>query len=398
VRNLTLLLGDCREQMKSLPDASVDSIITDPPYGLEFMGKDWDSFKGETNGFRRAENPNDVGRANVFGRTSARGPEYKGGSCGAGMSKPGIGERETAWPSHKGWNRARCTNCGHLTHGGSPCVCDNPNVVCLDRERVCAFQEWSLSWAIEALRVVKPGGMLLAFGGTRMYHRLSCAIEDAGWEIRDCLMWLYGTGFPKSKNLDGDFKGWGTALKPAWEPIILAMRPCEGTFAQNALKHGVAGLNIDGSRIGTEPGELTPRNNSGTSTLLSLGFEGKPTTIYPSPLGRWPANIILDEEAGAMLDETTGGASRFFYSAKVSKADRGEGNNHPTVKPLSLMRYLCRLTKTPTGGIVLDPFMGSGSTGVAAFMEGRDFIGIEQSEEYYDIACKRIGEAREGAV
>jgi site-specific DNA-methyltransferase (adenine-specific) len=290
-------------------------------------------------------------------------------------------------------------------------------------------------WA-EALRVVKPGGMLLSFGGTRTFHRLTCAIEDAGWEIRDCLSWIYGSGFPKSKNLDGEFKGWGTALKPAWEPVILAMKPCEGTFAQNAEKHGVSGLNIDGGRIGTGDSS-SGREGEDSANRRYTDRGGTSFAMTPGPRGgdskgRWPANLLLDEESAAQLDEQTGilksgtllpshnvkvstgwsggsqadrvknefhansgGASRFFYCAKASKKDRGEGNGHPTVKPTDLMRYLCRLTKTPTGGVVLDPFMGSGSTGVAATLEGRDFIGIEQSTEYYDIACKRIGEVRE---
>lgn len=432
-----LLHGDCREQMKLLPEGCIDTVITDPPYGLEFMGKDWDS---------------------------------------------GV-------PGQAFW--------------------------------------------VEALRVIKPGGMLLAFGGTRMYHRLACAIEDAGWEIRDCLMYLYGTGFPKSKNLDGDFKGWGTALKPAWEPIILAMKPCAGTFAENAQKHGVSGLNIDGCRVGNGEDVVTFEREDGDRSRENYRTGTVVGGAKPSGQGRWPANLLLDEEAGAMLDEQTGGASRFFYCSKVSAKERNKGcedlvlwgdvdlsremdellllargtsdatlrsledtawnttwcgstptepspkvfafiietvtrlitalktsnsspssttrecilgatrtlmgcgsslaelaeytnwliqastgaglesplravsalldvlsrisvkgrrgNGHPTLKPISLMRYLCRLTKTPTGGIVLDPFMGSGSTGVAAALEGRDFIGIEQNEDYYRIACRRIG-------
>lgn len=253
-----------------------------------------------------------------------------------------------------------------------------------------------------ALRVAKPGAMLLAFGGTRTFHRLACAIEDAGWEIRDCLMWLYGSGFPKSFNIakatgDPRWDGWGTALKPAWEPILLAMKPCDGAYAVNATKHGVAGLNIDGCRVES---------------------------------GRWPANVILDEEAGALLDQQTGtltsgrgavkkksaagsqgnalgkesrpvgteipcygdsgGASRFFYCAKASKKERGEGNHHPTVKPLALMWYLVRLTKTPTGGVVLDPFAGSGATGLACAAEGRDCLLIEQDAAYCNIIRHRI--------
>lgn len=327
------------------------------------------------------------------------------------------------------------------------------------------------------LRVVKPGGILLAFGGTRTFHRLTCAIEDAGWEIRDCLMFLHGQGFPKSHDISraldrkagasrpvvketvsGGYKrlmmhnkeqgfrpddyypegnkftsnepitdmakiwdGYGTALKPAFEPIILAMKPLDGTFVDNAIKHETSGLNIDGGRIG----------------------------------GRWPANLILNEEAAVMLDaksgglksgegcvrrqegkflehgglghpgdvQTTygdmGGASRFFFVAKASTAEKNLGlenmpaetvddgrskkidnpylrgeterfNVHPTTKPLTLMKYLCELTKMPTGGIVLDPFLGSGTTAVACEELGRSWLGIEMDPAYVEIARKRI--------
>jgi DNA modification methylase len=311
-------------------------------------------------------------------------------------------------------------------------------------------------WA-EVLRVLKPGAMLLTFGGTRTFHRLICAIEDAGFEVRDCLMWIYGSGFPKSldisKALDqaagvernvigrrkhptlrdthklekqanaahGDnawarewdvtapatdsartWAGYGTALKPAWEPIVLAMKPLDGTFAQNAQQHGVAGLNIDASRIGSGDAK-----------------------------GRWPANVLLDEKAGSLLDAQSGitksgamkrcvgpypgqnatgflrghsgphnqrgdsgGASRFFYCAKASERDRTcEGqvqNNHPTVKPRSLMDYLCRLVTPPGGGLILDPFMGSGSTGIGALLTGNRFVGIELEPESFEIARQRV--------
>jgi site-specific DNA-methyltransferase (adenine-specific) len=275
-------------------------------------------------------------------------------------------------------------------------------------------------WA-EVLRVLKPGATLLAFGGTRTFHRLICAVEDVGFEVRDCLMWLYGSGFPKSLDISkalgkaarttrkvvGElvqrWDGWGSSLKPAWEPIILAMKPLDGTFAENAHRHGVAGLNIDGSRIGSS--------------------EAK---------GRWPANLLLDEEAGSLLDSQSGitksgamkrcvgpyprgnvttflrghsgphnqhgdsgGASRFFYCAKADKRDRTcEGrvtNSHPTVKPRSLMEYLCRLVTPPGGGMILDPFMGSGSTGIGALMTGNRFVGIELEPESFEIARQRIG-------
>lgn len=372
---VSLFNADCREIVSLvLPENSVDTIITDPPYGLEFMGKGWD--KGV----------------------------------------PGV----DFWK---------------------------------------AF-----------LAVTKPGGMLLAFGGTRTFHRMTVAIEDAGWEIRDCMMWLYGSGFPKSHNLHGTFEGWGTALKPAWEPIIVAMKPIDGTFAENAEKWGVAGINVDGGRIGLNQydreeyipnrvGYKDPENyiNPAGKGVVTDFASPEHKTMAMMTKGRWPANLILDAEAGAMLDEQsgelgnnarkskangrsslfgsgvsaptesvsdTGGASRFFYCAKASKSERNAGceamdtkpfvqfqtgngasgkasslsegrdtkhqNNHPTVKPLKLMEYLCTLTKTPTGGVVLDPFMGSGTTGLACKNTGRSFIGIEQSPEYFKIAEARI--------
>jgi DNA modification methylase len=298
-----------------------------------------------------------------------------------------------------------------------------------------------------ALRVAKPGAFLLAFGGTRTYHRLTCAIEDAGWEIRDCMLWVYGSGFPKShdiskaidkaagaerevvginadylrrkpngmktdgataygysqKQQDTDpsitapateaaklWDGWGTALKPAYEPIIVAMKPLDGTFANNALTHGVAGLNIDGGRIGTSGA----RNNGRKKDSEIYGDFG-PTERVDYDKGRWPANVILDEAAGEMLDEQSGeNPSRFFYCAKASRSERGECNHHPTVKPLDLMAYLCKLTMTPTGGTVLDPFCGSGSTIVAAIQVGREAIGIEKNPEYSEIARARVSHAR----
>jgi site-specific DNA-methyltransferase (adenine-specific) len=323
-------------------------------------------------------------------------------------------------------------------------------------------------WA-EALRVAKPGAHLLAFGGTRTYHRLACAIEDAGWEIRDCVMWVYGSGFPKShdvskaidkaagaeretvgpkvyagghvQNHSGiahggsycgfdhsgttmatapatdaarQWSGWGTALKPAWEPIIVARKPLAGTVAENVLTYGTGGINVDGCRVGAEQ-TVTLRSGS-----MGKGIYGGDARVgsFANPPGRWPANLIHDgsEEVVGL----TGSAARFFYCAKASKADRDEGceglplrkegtwggeeddlsegkkkihpsrNHHPTVKPTALMRYLCRLV-TPPGGLVLDPFTGSGSTGKAAILEGFRFIGIEREAEYVEIAKARIG-------
>jgi site-specific DNA-methyltransferase (adenine-specific) len=349
--------ADCRDAMRAMEADSIDAIVTDPPYGLSFMGKGWD-------------------------------------------------------------------------HG------------------VPGVEFWR-----EALRVTKPGGHLLAFGGTRTYHRLACAIEDAGWEVRDCLSWLYGSGFPKSldvsKAIDkaagaerkvvgyqrltgtaaigGDtgrasvaasggssvgavkmspltapatdaarqWQGWGTALKPAWEPIILARKPIGGTVAANVLTHGTGALNIDGCRI--------PMSVNDAARIKGMGGFGKAgyerpktheTFMQGTPLaaqstahidGRWPANVALDEAAAELLGEP----SRFFYTAKASRSERGEANTHPTVKPIALMRWLVRLV-CPPNGLVLDPFNGSGSTGVAALAEGMRYVGCEREAEYVEIARRRL--------
>jgi site-specific DNA-methyltransferase (adenine-specific) len=319
-------IGDCLDVMKTLDAESIDAIVTDPPYGLSFMGKDWDH---------------------------------------------GI-------PGESFWR--------------------------------------------EALRVAKPGTHLLAFGGTRTFHRLTVAIEDAGWEIRDCIMWVYGSGFPKSHNLDGDWQGWGTALKPAWEPIIVARKPLAGTVAQNVQAYGTGAVNVDWCRIGLETIKVNGWKCGGEQVYngrQSSGFDGG------THAGRWPANLIHDgsDEVVGLIGE----AARFFYCSKASKADRDSGldgwesrangigderpsgqsmqrldgrdtrltrNHHPTVKPNDLMRYLCRLV-TPPGGTVLDPFCGSGSTGKAAVMEGFRFIGIELNPEYAAIAEARIQAERD---
>ena len=354
-------------------------------------------------------------------------------------------------------------------------------------------------WA-EALRVAKPGAHLLAFGGTRTYHRLACAIEDAGWEVRDCVMWVYGSGFPKSHDVskaidkaagaerkvvamatngsgnkpngnsfDDDnyewkseylitapatdaarqWSGWGTALKPAWEPIIVARKPLVGTVAENVLTHGTGGINVDGCRVGQDIRLNRPSGIPGAGRMRAcnqvdrgdgktpdgrnlanlIAYAERSKDRAPQEvLGRWPANLIHDgsEEvvglfpanvkggtwnrtAGARhfnndgeptgyqtsaSDSSSGSAARFFYCAKASRADRGGDNHHPTVKPTALMRYLCRLV-TPPGGLVLDPFAGSGSTGKAAIAEGFLFIGIEREAEYVEIARARIAAATE---
>ena len=475
-RDVRLLHGDCLERLAEMEPESVDAIVTDPPYGLEFMGAAWDRL--------------------------AVGQSRKGGAAGAAM------------------------------------------------------QAWHRQWAEPAFRVLRPGGHLLAFGGTRTYHRLTCALEDAGFEIRDSIMWLYGTGFPKSLDVskaidkaagaerevagrrptypDGTrggrpkpphervatglnkggfanpggttpitppaspeaahWEGWGTALKPAHEPIVVARKPLIGTVAENVLEHGTGGIDVDGCRIEhAGAGDLAVSfvKNPGRDDKLTSGTYGadRPQQSV-NTVGRWPANIVLShledcdqvgtrdvrsnsqegnrpaspaspilgsglESTGgaghgidgietigawecapgcpiAELDrqsgylhgagnvvpsrrgesgyaggwdgaassrpvalDSGGGASRFFYSAKTSRAERNEGlsdllvNDHPTVKPISLMRWLVRLV-TPPGGQVLDLFLGSGSTGCAAVLEGFDFTGIERDRRYFAIAEARI--------
>jgi len=438
IRNAVIYQGNNLEVLPTLPDNSVDSIVCDPPYELGFMGKSWDS--------------------------------------------SGIAYSVELWR--------------------------------------------------ECLRVLKPGGHLLAFGGTRTWHRLAVAVEDAGFEIRDNIAWLYGSGFPKSHNISkaidkaagaerevigqtmaspkgisqaegrtdkaagaygGEAKliditasatddakkwdGWGTALKPAHEPIVVARKPLIGTVAENVLTHGVGGLNIDASRVATD--EVITNHSRSEQASISKGKFGDSVAqeTHQTPgqiLGRWPANIILDEYTAELLDQqsgtltsgalkagrqiadvnvnfksgvdvdyyeskaNSGGASRFFYVAKASKRDRNEGldniegkeisakgnglartcntcgastldgcdcpdrtfsnpvrqNFHPTVKPTALMQYLIRLV-TPANGIVLDPFAGSGSTGKAAILENKQFIGIEVTPEYLPIIEGRLKHAYE---
>lgn len=284
---MQLVNDDCLEVMRNMPSESVDAIVTDPPYGLNFMGKHWDY---------------DV-------------------------------------PSVETWR--------------------------------------------ECLRVLKPGGHLLSFSGTRTQHRMAVNIEDAGFEIRDMIAWVYGSGFPKSHNLKDEWQGWGTALKPALEPITVARKPLIGTVAENVLAHGTGALNIEGCRVGADGGTAKGSRPTGKSKgIYGAGLHGA-CEIKKLEAGRWPANLIHD--GGDYFGEQ----SRFFYCAKASKKDRSENNNHPTVKPTDLMRYLCRLV-TPPDGTILDPFMGSGSTGKAATLEGFDFIGIERDKDYYEIAITRI--------
>lgn len=382
----SVLVGDCLAVMPTLDANSVDAIVTDPPYHLT-TGK-----KGGT------------GVASLNPRSPA------------GRSRVGTGFMGKAWD------------------GGDVAF---------------RVETWEA-----ALRVAKPGAHLVAFGGTRTYHHLTCAIEDAGWEIRDNLCWLYGSGFPKSHN--GPWGG--TALKPAWEPIVLARKPLAGTVAGNVERFGTGALNIDGCRIAADerPKRVSDRDTG--NVTYGDGLHGSRADGVTS-LGRWPANVVLDEDAAALLNEASGeltsnsgtpfrengttrnalgvfagrdapgyygdsgGASRFYYTAKASRAERNAGldtrplaqrddgrdpdlpggnnprnrgarlvaNSHPTVKPLDLMQWLCRLV-TPKGGLILDPFTGSGSTGRAAVAEGFRFLGIELSDEYASIARARIAE------
>jgi len=362
-----LIHGNCIERMQDMEPESVHSVVSDPPYGLAFMGKQWDH------------------------------------------AVPGVDY-----------------------------------------------------WA-ECLRVLKPGGYLAAFGGTRLYHRLTCAIEDAGFEIRDCLMWVYGSGFPKSHDVSkaidkaagaereegvvsgksgarrscmaGDFKGgeyyktapatpeaaqwqgWGTALNPAWEPIILARKPFKGTVAGNVLEHGTGALNIDGCRVG----ERWPANlvHDGSDEVVDL-FPNSKSGSRKAGVRKGMGFHGADGDGGPAIKGSEGSAARYFYCAKASQAERNAGlqelptgqakggggmnnpeagriygslhtpakNFHPTVKPVALMKWLCRMV-TPPAGIVLDPFCGSGSTLVAAMQEGFRPIGIDLEEKYIEIARLR---------
>lgn len=380
-----IINSDCLKAMQKMPDGSIDAIVTDPPYGLAFMGVAWDTF-------------ND-------GR--------KGGS------------RTNATFDQVGGNH-------HPT-----CAADQARTRKSENKK---FQERMTPIFAEALRVAKPGAHLLCFGGTRTFHRMACAIEDAGWEIRDTIMWVTGQGFPKSMDVSkaiekkhgadaaAQWDGWGTCLKPAWEPIIVARKPLDGTVAHNVMEYGTGAINIDGCRVGTETMVNRPAGNKAGGNSLNMSKYGMPQDAEPTTAtGRFPANLVHDgsqevlelfpdskgqqgKVAGNEPSRTgdngiyvhygqrnefvprgdSGSAARFFYCAKASKKDRGEGNDHPTVKPNALMRWLVRLV-CPQGGTVLDPFMGSGSTGVACIQEGMRFVGIDMDEHYCEIAEKRIG-------
>lgn len=277
-------------------------------------------------------------------------------------------------------------------------------------------------WA-EAFRCLKPGGHALVFAGSRTQDLMSLSLRLAGFEIRDCVMWLYGSGFPKSLNVkkatgSPEWEGYGTALKPAYEPIIIARKPLEGTVANNVLVHGTGGLNIDGCRVGASGGTRDTPNGEGNKTNEVYGTFAACNTQKVKGLGRWPANVMHD----GLSEEW----ARYFYCAKTSKTDRNAGldnfvhtsagdcvnrkegsagvqspsagagrtsgskNSHPTVKPTELMRYLCRLVGGHRGSVIMDPFSGSGSTGRGAILEGFGFIGFEMDKKYCEIANARI--------
>ena len=570
----TVKQGDVLEVTRGYPDNHFDGLFCDPPYGLEFMGKEWDTFK--------------VGRAKKYKRGGALNhTDFK---------NFGI------LPSHVNRPAKRCAKCGKQAWSGSPCKCEQPEWI-IDNSPLLTYQKFMTEWAKETLRVLKPGAWGLVFGGTRTWHRLACALEDAGFEIRDTLMWLYGSGFPKSfdisKGIDKKpnavramefreklnkererqgvsintinrifgfattgsgvahhwfvhptqptiptqsqykklkeilglddswdelyieaerevvgrdknwgkrgivsltgykefditapatseakrWQGYGTALKPSWEPVLLVRKSLDGNNVQNALKHGCGGLNVDGGRI---PTNGKPKTNGGcvrATSIWGVGNEGRNIDAYPQ--GRWPANLILDEESAVMLDaqsgelqsgdikphkqlrptwkfscaEVTGsykgdsgGASRFYYCAKASPAERNAGamefywekdktrpsghkqisrerwewlgeeeeriyketgkrvslraraNIHTTVKPLDLCRYLATLilppersqnesARTQKGNTrkLIVPFCGSGSEMIGGLQAGWDEVdGIDIEADYCKIAIARL--------
>jgi DNA modification methylase len=550
--------GDCIDVMRGMPDQSVDAVVTDPPYGLEFMGKDWDA------------------------------PWQKGDDvntdAGFGALEMADGYTRLPKPSYTSSTNPKCSNCGGTSRGRRDgtaarkvCTCDQPRFPNVRATEMRAFQAWCRLWAAEAYRLLKPGGHLLAFGGTRTHHRLASGIEDAGFEIRDSIFWAYGSGFPKSLNVtdalgrivpddarcacgprstrtapgspagypsshgSGDAQprparaadrapapsradapghtragqrpdvlaaarassgpgagtgrlatadstdpwelpsavdlldasapsgtrtntsagpetatrrtddrtpssfdlasvapslkcdrcgyvtipqGFGTALKPAAEPIVVARKPLTGTVAANVLTYGTGALNIDGSRIGTQGGAgdfLSAVGDVATVTAYGDGLNGAKQRDETAR-GRWPANVVLDASQAAALDQQsgdrrsagdypsdastaglfgqrqqgqlyadTGGASRFFYTAKASTDERPsvDGVAHPTVKPVDLMRWLVKLV-TPPGGIVLEPFAGSGTTVEACVLEGFRCIAIEREGDYLPLILQRI--------
>jgi DNA modification methylase len=352
--------GDSLKFLKDIPANWFHSIVCDPPYALVSIGK----------------------RFGADGAAAVKVPD--GGS--------GAYARASAGFMGKKWDTG---------------------------ETAFAVEFWA-----ECLRVLKPGGHVVAFGGTRTYHRLACAIEDGGFEIRDQLGWCFGSGFPKSHNAGN---GWGTALKPAWEPICLARKPLIGTVAENVLQHGVGALNIDGCRISTDETLKLGKTGLASDKFFTRG-DVPEIEKFQHAAGRWPANLVHDgsdevlaafpetgissggsgeasqktalagdvygKYSGATLGQNAGGlgdggsAARFFYTAKADADDR-LGSKHPTVKPVDLMQWLVRLV-TPKGGLVLDPFAGTGTTGEAAFREGMRCVLVERETEYQEDIRRRM--------
>ena len=449
-----ILKGNCIEVMKAMKPNSVDAIVTDPPYGLEFMGKEWDKLSDDV-----------VSKSwNTKGRSMTAKPKRQPDS-------PGGRHATKTSPTPN----PRCRKCGRVIHGTDTkkgfvvCHCKEPEIY-MPNTYAVKMQFWHTQWLTEAYRVLKPGGSMLVMGGTRTFHRLACAIEDSGFIIKDTLMWLYGSGFPKAQDLGKMIKkkktgkvgvvprGWlgfkVGGIKPAYEPIIWAVKPPEGSYVDNVLKWGVGAVNVDETRIEAPEG-LTKGGCTKYGGIF--GNDSKVNNPEGNSKGRFPANVILDEEAGKLLDEQSGnhksgkvqnikeaykgesntgllrggsnfqnqhgdsgGASRFFYCAKASRGERNAGlegmeekdlhwssghknpgsfqadgtkkkatNNHPTVKPIRLFEYLIKLV-TREGQIILDPFIGSGTTAIAAHNVGRKCVGIEKEDEYLTIAKRRI--------
>ena len=413
----TIINGDSLEELKLIKDDTIDAVITDPPYGIAFLGKDWDSFRGTK-----------VAKSQV-------------------VKNLGTGMRMT-------------------THR------ENLN-----------YQEWCEQWARECLRVLKPGGWLLAFSAARLYHRIAAGIEDAGFEVRDQIMWIYASGFPKAQDIgkaiqrrqgveeyEGfvdttknagfgqtdharvragvewstretqvgkakctspeakQWSGWKTALKPAHEPIVMARKPMKGSTIDNVLKHGVGALNIDATRIASndKPQANSKGTTKGFRKFMDKHQKGEAQDnsndqgYIPNTEGRFPSNVV-----GEIADY-----QKYFYCPKVSRRERhrgfeqehipapfgdvkgayvdGErmakvaddtqyanaGNNHPTVKPVELMKYLVKLV-TAQGSHIVDPFSGSGSTGMACKELARTFTGIDLDPHYCEIARRRIAATKE---
>lgn len=349
VFEMRLICGDSMQELRNLDPCSIDAVVCDPPYGL-----------GQTT----------PAQVSSCLQAWSRGETWK---------PKGSGFMGKSWDS---W--------------------------------VPPPDLWK-----EVIRVLKPGGHLIAFAGSRTQDLMSISLRLAGFEVRDTIQWLYGSGFPKSHDISKaidkfkkqtrkvihvekrynvpsseqakQYEGYGTALKPAFEPAILCRKPLDGTVVHNVLKHGVGGLNIDGCRIDTDETLGRSKSGWGNSAVGASNYGEFNSIGITIEGGRWPSNVIMDEQIEC------GEWKRFFYCAKASRQEREQGldghgsrvNIHPTVKPIDLMRYLCRLI-TPRNGIILDPFLGSGSTGIAAGLEGFEFVGIEREEEYFKIAKARI--------